>query len=321
MPPIVTLGVLGIGQQLSLGRLPGGLVNQGRNRNQNLFLARLPIAVAAFVHWGGQHAKHRSGLPLDRSPGGGNPLLSQPPGNGPGAEELFGEHRIVIAISPNFAIDGILFAGTSQALLRSMDSGDSWQHISNGLPQGWVTEIAISPDFRTDGIMFAATEKHGVLRSIDRGNSWQSVNNGLHLDEMAGQQGRVTGLAISPLFSTDGTLFASVFFQENRSGGTFRSTDAGSTWQAVHTGIAMWDVTPSPNFATDHTIFTGSDQGVFKSDDDGDSWHLVSRGSLHHIVWDVALSPRFPRDGVMLAATYGGLFRSSFAPTQGDADG
>src|SRR4029453_5033289 len=70
---------------------------------------------------------------------------------------------------------GHVFVGTQGGgVFRSIDNGESWTGINDGLTATNVRVLAISP---VDHI-FAGTFG-GVFRSTDNGDHWIEVNNGL----------------------------------------------------------------------------------------------------------------------------------------------
>jgi len=74
-----------------------------------------------------------------------------------------------LALSPNFAEDGLVLAGTeADGLLRSTDSGTIW-HRPPGLAAGGVAALA----FDTPGRTVAAATESGIAISLDGGDSWQ----------------------------------------------------------------------------------------------------------------------------------------------------
>ncbi len=89
-----------------------------------------------------------------------------------------------LAVSPQFARDGTLFAGLDRGIYKSTDGGHSWQAVNTGLPRrpdgelAGVLALALSPDYAADvhrladGSLFAALVEHGVYKSTDGGASW-----------------------------------------------------------------------------------------------------------------------------------------------------
>jgi photosystem II stability/assembly factor-like uncharacterized protein len=90
--------------------------------------------------------------------------------------------------------------------------------------------------------------------------------------------------------------------------GLRRSTDAGRTWSVVaDTSIEL--VAPSPDFATDATMFAGTAEGLLRSTDAGRTWQPALVGSR---VFSIVCSPRFVDDGLVLVGTeQDGILRST----------
>ena len=98
-------------------------------------------------------------------------------------ERAVSDDRVrALALSPGFARDGVLFAGTGTGgVLRSTDGGESWQQVKRGVTAHRVRAVAVSPAYESDGSVFFGTSAAGVLRSIDGGESWEKVNQGLNV--------------------------------------------------------------------------------------------------------------------------------------------
>jgi YVTN family beta-propeller protein len=108
---------------------------------------------------------------------------------------------------------------------------------------------------------------------------------------------RAEGVATSPAYTADGTLFAATDH------GLYRSTDRGLSWQLKLAGqppdldYTFKQVRLSAGYATDGTVFatyldrTGPWQGLYKSTDRGETW-AVQWG----IAGALALSPAYPVD-------------------------
>jgi photosystem II stability/assembly factor-like uncharacterized protein len=127
----------------------------------------------------------------------------------------------VLAVSPDFARDGIAFAASMEdGVFRSDDFGASWRAWSFGLFDIHVLGLAVSPNFAHDGTVYALTES-GIYRSRNTGRSWQLT--GFPMDAAP-----VLCMAVSPDFAQDGRLYAGT-----EEGELYRSTDRGETWQRV----------------------------------------------------------------------------------------
>jgi len=187
----------------------------------------------------------------------------------------------VVALAINST--GHVFAGNG-GVFRSMDNGDSWTAVNNGLTNPYVNSLAIN----SSGHTFAGVSG-GVFRSMDNGDSWTAVNNGL-------TDPNVGTLAIN----SSGHIFAGTL-----DSGVFRSTNNGNSWTAVNTGLTKTGYAWSPLAvnASGH-IFVGSG-GVFRSTNNGDSWTNLNFPS------PPVVSFAINSDGDIFAGTIGhGIFRS-----------
>jgi len=117
----------------------------------------------------------------------------------------------------------------------------------------------------------------GVLHSDDAGASWQ--------ESEVDPDGRPRQLTMAD----DGTLFLLL-----RSGQIHRSVDGGDSWEAVGEPIraAIHDLVTAPRFAETGTLLAGTQDGVFWSDDRGESWFRIPRferfeDQSHHLSCEI----------------------------------
>ena len=82
---------------------------------------------------------------------------------------------LCLGISPDFANDETLFAGTDTGVFRSTNGGRAWREVE--FPSDWapVLSLALSPGYSGDGTLFAGTEVCGIFASRDGGSSWQRL--------------------------------------------------------------------------------------------------------------------------------------------------
>jgi photosystem II stability/assembly factor-like uncharacterized protein len=125
--------------------------------------------------------------------------------------------------------------------------------------------------------------------------------------------GDVHALAIDPL--TPRTLYAA------GSGGVFKSTDAGATWNAANAGLPntndIYALAIDPS--TPRTLYARNfDGGVLKSTDGASSWQAVNAGlpgtggySAEYYVRVLAIDPTTPR--TLYAGTNVGVFKTTDA--------
>lgn len=84
---------------------------------------------------------------------------------------------------------GMRSGGPGSGLYKSMDSGDTWEEITNGLPD-YLGKMGIAPSGAQDGLIYALVEagddertgeKSGLYKSTDGGKNWQQVTSNRQL--------------------------------------------------------------------------------------------------------------------------------------------
>lgn len=78
---------------------------------------------------------------------------------------LFGGRVYSLGVSPGYATDQTLFAGTFGGVFRSTDVGGAWSQVNAGLTSTNVLSLGMSPGYATDQTLFAGTSGGGVFRS------------------------------------------------------------------------------------------------------------------------------------------------------------
>ena len=168
-----------------------------------------------------------------------------------------------LAISPNFAEDGVVLAGTMEdGVLRSANQGDRWAAWNFGLLDLSVMCLAISPDFARDEILFAGTES-GLFHSTNGGRAWREVNLPIGYEP-------VISLAISPNFAKDKVLFAGT-----ETKGLLLTTDCGETWQVLwenKINQAVNAIVTAPKYPEHPEVLVIHGQDLLLSRDGGNTW-------------------------------------------------
>jgi photosystem II stability/assembly factor-like uncharacterized protein len=199
----------------------------------------------------------------------------------------FGYESARFAFSPGYAADGTVLAGTSVGrVLVSRDRGLSWTSAGRPSPSA-VGEVAFSPGYPADPTLLAAN-RQGLWRSTDDGETWVRLA-GLPTEE-------ALSLAFSPAFAADRLILAGAV------SGLYRSDDGGEAWAPSSTGITGYTArrfAPSPAYADDRTLFVDTGRGLFRTSDGGDSWTRLRRGSGEMTL--VAVSPGFAADRTLFA--------------------
>ncbi len=214
-----------------------------------------------------------------------------------------------VAASPSYASDHTVFTwALGGGLYGSSDGGQTWRAINSIFDQhllfGLIGAIGPSPNFANDQTIFVSqAEPWTVARSTNGGAWWERADTGIPTYD-------VVSLALSPAYTSDGTLFAA-----SSSSGIFRSTNRGVSWTAANSGLPtlqIGHVIVSPAFASDRTVFaTNKGGGVFKSSDAGATWQVINSGLSSLSVCDIAISPAYASDQTVFVCTGSGVFRSS----------
>jgi len=191
------------------------------------------------------------------------------------------------------AREGVILAGTTDGVFRSEDRGRTWQEASDGLEVRHVRWMAFHPDISDRE--FVGTEPAGVFVSHDGGRSWRGC------PEVAGLRDRF-GWFLP--YSPEAGCVRGFAFHGNRAyaavevGGVLRSDDAGETWRlaAGSTGEAVFDIPSEPHVHSDvHSVaghpsspdlvFAATAEGLYRSEDGGDTWTVSHAGSYCRGVW------------------------------------
>ena len=188
-----------------------------------------------------------------------------------------------IAIDPENT--NIIYAGTGEAtysgasyygrgLLKSTDGGNSWTHITTGLPSSsYFSRLKIRPGHSDE--LLAALGNSGLYRTTDSGNSWSVILGG-----------RIDDVLFSP---TGDTVFA-----VGGSGGLRRSLDGGTTFNSFGSGLntgtrTHFDLCKSASNVMYAAVYGSSVTRIYRSVNYGANWSELSTNanfqSLDHQSW------------------------------------
>jgi photosystem II stability/assembly factor-like uncharacterized protein len=196
----------------------------------------------------------------------------------------------------------IVFAGTTEGLYRTGDSGGAWQRTTG--PEVIVNDVYVDPA-NTNRILLA-TDRGGVLASNDGGYSFSASNNGFSARQITSY----VGDAAQPA-----TIYVGVV-NDKAWGGVFVSDTGGLTWSQKSSGLNGQDVFSLAQ-ASDGTVLAGTGHGIYRLQ--GELWNRVINVSLKE--HEVAAQPaaESPEKKVAAPARHSGRKRSVAAKKTVDA--
>ena len=178
-------------------------------------------------------------------------------------------------------------SGSSPKVYRSVDAGDTWQQLSNGLPTSGKSrcELAASNTPGTLYVVYGDSNNGygGVYRSKNGGNSWTQMSSTPNImgwsntgSGSGGQAWYDMSIACDP--NNENTIYV---------GGVniWKSTNGGSTWSIVG---HWYGAGSTPYVHADHhdaifrpntsELYVGTDGGVYKTTNGGASWSDLNDG-------------------------------------------
>ncbi len=158
----------------------------------------------------------------------------------------------------------------------------NWQML--GPTGGDVRSIVIDP--KNERRLFISTLDGQIYKSENSGNSWELTANfslpNLILDQLV-------------IDSRDSNIIYTSGHRHTSAGGFFKTTDGGKTWKEAKElkSEAIHSMTQS---ALDPNIITvGTTNGVWISNDSGDSWKKIQSETMPINVGSMAIDPRNPK--------------------------
>ena len=143
----------------------------------------------------------------------------------------------------------VVFAGTTEGLWRTSDSGHTFQR--NGDPAWIINDVSIDPT-DSNHIMLA-TDRTGVLVSTDGGKSFEPSNKGF-------SSRQISAVTQDPADSSK--LYVGVL-NDRAAGGVFTSQNGGESWQQESAGLNGADI-----FSLGHTpagtVLAGTRHGIYR---------------------------------------------------------
>ncbi len=169
----------------------------------------------------------------------------------------------------------IIFAGGPINTWKSLDGGNSWESLTVPVWTG-MDEIEINPQ-NNDVIYFIGSSMatgRGVWKSIDRGATWLNIQNNID------STGAPTDLTLNPA-DTSMLMISMNNVVNPGNPSLYRSTNSGESWVGV--GPESLSITYATNvmfspLETNTVYLVSKEDGVFKSEDLGNTWNSYSDG-------------------------------------------
>jgi DNA-binding beta-propeller fold protein YncE len=201
-----------------------------------------------------------------------------------GLPEFEGYYTVHAAFSPDYAVDGTLFAAAyvgdthGEGVYRSKDGGETWQLSSDGLRDLRVTRFVPSPRYARDRTLlaYARTQSGEALyRSTDGGETWSLL-------------ARQAQYGTPPLPRPEDLFYAESHpprFRCNYESHCERSDDGGKTWTDFDT--AQFHVTNfvayalSPHYDQDGIVYLLTQGALLRYNDRTGKGEIVTGRPLY----------------------------------------
>jgi hypothetical protein len=226
-----------------------------------------------------------------------------------GAQQPQSPDRAVWSIAVSPAHPAVLLEATQgHGVLRSVDSGATWESVIPAVDRAWVVRF----DAQQPATVYAGSQTGGFYKSTDEGKSWTEQNQGLG------------NLDVRSIDAASGLIVAGT------AQGVFYSSDAAASWHTL--GLSGLSIAAVALLAKSNgtTIFAGADNGtaaggyLARTDDLTGNWAIV-KGTFPSDAIVASLSvgaaPSGGSERPVLAGTSEGLFRSDDRGTTWSAIG
>ncbi len=217
------------------------------------------------------------------------------------------------AVAGHAGAEGTFYMGaTGGGVWKTTDYGQSWWNVSDGyFATGSIGAIRVAPSnpgvvyvgTGSDGIRSNVIAGRGVYRSDDTGETWKDLG----LNDM----GQIGALVIHP--RNPNLVYAAALghaFGPNPDRGVYRSSDGGSNWDHVlftsdSVGAidlemhptdpntlyaAMWRGERKPWTIISGMEASGREDGIWRSQDGGDTWTLMDVGLPSGLIGKIDLA-------------------------------
>ena len=159
-------------------------------------------------------------------------------------------NHVITTIDESQLDTNFVYAGTSDGYVwRTLNSGTTWDNISTGLPNRYVTSVKSSPSFSNTVFVSHSGYKDfnflpRIHKSIDNGTSWIDISS--NLPDLA-----INDVLILPNFS-DLIIFVAT------DGGVYFTLDGGTFWERLGNNMPILAVYDIDYQADSHSLVAGT---------------------------------------------------------------
>lgn len=194
-----------------------------------------------------------------------------------------------------------IYAGYSN-VWKTTDQGNSWTEISDMSTSDKIRSMAIAPS------------NTSVLYVADRSNIWKTINGGTSWTNITGAlvgTGSITYIAVKD--NDENTLWVSL--SGYNSNAVFESTDAGSNWSNISTGLPelpAYSIVQNKQSTGAVQLYVGTELGVYFKNGT-DNWIEFNTGLPNVKIGELEIYyDDVPNNSKLYAATYGrGLWQTT----------
>ena len=148
-----------------------------------------------------------------------------------------------------YAKGNILFAGADNGIYKSVNKGNTWEHLIKGVQVNGFTEL--------NNKIYAAVV-NGAIITNDNGANWKYIYKPHTLHDISSDGERIYAMTLGD--------------------GLKKSHDDGLTWENVNNGLGTKNLYTFELKRFNDKIFAAQWHGVYTSDDWGKSWSLIKNG-------------------------------------------
>ena len=197
----------------------------------------------------------------------------------------------------------IIYLGGNK-LMRSMNQGDTWEAISDDLTNGgkkgnvaYGTISTISESNFQFGLIYSGSDDGKIYVTKDAGGLWEDISSSLP------QNLWVSRVQASKHKKERVYVTLNGYRNDDFKVYVFKSEDYGKNWESISNGIPLSPVNVIlEDPSNENLLFVGTDNGLYTSFNQGDSWEIFVHGLPNVAVHDLVIQER---EKHLLVGTHG----------------